>query len=132
MSSIEHLKKAVGYKSDKPAAHNNLALSFFENEEFEEALTHYRKAIELEPSSVHYNNRGLANYHFDNLPDARSDFDRAIELDPNDATIYFNRGNVFLNWKPDPLFENAHLDYDEALKIAPLNPKLYHSKGLAY
>jgi len=26
------------------------------------------------------------------------DFDRALEKDPNDATIYFNRGNVFLNW----------------------------------
>ena len=60
------------------------------------------------------------------------DFDRAIEKDPNDATIYFNRGNVFLNWKDEPNFEAAHKDYNEAIKIDPYNPKLYHSKGLAY
>lgn len=65
-SSIDHLKKAIGIKGDRAAAHNNLALSYFENEEFSEALEHYRKAIESDPSSVHYNNRGLANYHFDN------------------------------------------------------------------
>jgi len=55
-----------------------------------------------------------------------------LEKDPNDATIYFNRGNVFLNWKEVPKFKEAHRDYDEAIKIAPDNPKLYHSKGLAF
>jgi tetratricopeptide (TPR) repeat protein len=99
--SIECLKAATGMKPDKASAHNNLALSYFENEFFDEALTHYTKAIGIDPSSVHYNNRGLANYHFDKLEDAKADFDMAIEKDPSDATIYFNRGNVFLNWKPD-------------------------------
>ena len=33
--------------------------------------------------------------------DAKKDFDDAIEKDPKDATIYFNRGNVFLNWQQD-------------------------------
>jgi hypothetical protein len=37
-----------------------------------------------------------------------------------------------LNWKPEPEFEAAHRDYEEAIKIAPDNPKLFHSKGLAY
>ena len=109
-----------------------MALSYFENEEFTEALEHYKKAIDADPSSVHYNNRGLANYHHDKQDEAKQDFDRAIEKDPNDATIYFNRGNVFLNWKDEPNFEAAHRDYDEAIKIAPDNPKLYHSKGLAF
>ena len=56
----------------------------------------------------------------------------AREKDPNDPTIYFNRGNVFLNWEPQPQFELAHKDYDTALSIAPNNSKLWHSKGLAY
>lgn len=68
---------------------------------FEDALLHYTKAIGLSETSVHYNNRGLAQYHNDKLEDAKGDFDKAIEKDPNDPTIYFNRGNVFLNWKPE-------------------------------
>jgi len=51
----------------------------------------------MEASAVHYNNRGLAFYHFDKLEEALEDFNTAYEKDPNDATILFNRGNVYLN-----------------------------------
>jgi tetratricopeptide (TPR) repeat protein len=81
---------------------------------------------------VHFNNRGLAFYHFDQLESAKNDFDTAIEKDPRDPTIYFNRGNVYLNWKPKQKFDEAHKDYDFALEIAPTNAKLWHSKGLAF
>ena len=119
-------------KNDRPSAHNNLALSYFENSEFEEALVHYGKAIGLEASSIHYNNRGLAYFHFDKLEEAKQDFDMAIDIDPNDPMFYFNRGNVYLNWKPEQQFELAHQDYDTALSIDPNNAKLWHSKALAF
>ena len=54
-----------------------------------------------------------------------------MEIDPTDPIIYFNRGNVFLNMSP-PKYEAARTDYDYAISIAPHNPKLWHSKGLAY
>ena len=76
-----------------------MGLSYFENEEFEEALNSYQKAIQHDTeSAVHYNNRGLAYYHFDKLEEAKADFDIAHAKDPMDPTILFNRGNVFLNW----------------------------------
>jgi tetratricopeptide (TPR) repeat protein len=113
--SIEDLKQATIMKAEKASAHNNLALSYFESEYFDEALTHYTKAIQIEPSAVHYNNRGLANYHFDQFEEAKQDFDEALKKDGNDATIYFNRGNVYLNWKPTQMYDKAHEDYDQAL-----------------
>lgn len=119
-------------KPDRPSAHNNLGLSYFERGDFEDALIHYGKAIQLEPTSVHFNNRGLANYHINKQEEAKADFDMAIKKDPNDPTIYFNRGNVFLNWQEKQRFEDAHDDYDTAIQIAPGNAKLWHSKGLAY
>ena len=119
-------------KGDKAAAHNNLALSLFENKQYEEALIHYTKAISFEPTSVHFNNRGLTNYYFEKYEDAKDDFDKALERDVTDPTIYFNRGNVYLNWKENQNYEAAHLDYDKALQIAPNNPKLWHAKGLAF
>jgi len=90
-------------------------LSYYENGQWEDAVNHYQKAISSEPSAVHYNNRGLAQYHQGKLSDAKDDYDKALELDPNDATIYYNRGNVYLNWEPQPDFEAAHRDYDTAL-----------------
>jgi tetratricopeptide (TPR) repeat protein len=80
--SINDFKEAIKMRNDRPSAHNNLGLSYFENDEFDEALIHYRKAIDLEPSSVHYNNRGLAYYHFDKLTEAKEDFEAAIAKDP--------------------------------------------------
>ena len=128
-------------RNDRPSAHNNLGLSYFENDDFEEALIHYKKAIDLEPSSVHYNNRGLAFYHFDKLEEAAQDFEKAIELDPQDSTIYFNLGNVYLNWKK-PIkdsngrevdkFDEAIFRYDRALDIKKDNVKVLHAKGLTY
>lgn len=127
-------------RNDRPSAHNNLGLSYFENDEFEESLEYYKKAINLEPSSVHYNNRGLAFYHFDKLEEAAADFEMAIEKDPNDSTIYFNLGNVYLNWKKPIIkngvevdkFDEAILRYDMALDIKKDNVKVLHAKGLTY
>lgn len=126
-------------RPDRPSAHNNLGLSFFEYGEFDDALAHYKKAIEYEPTSVHHNNRGLAYFHFDKLEDAKNDFDIAIGKDPKNPTIHFNLGNVYLNWKGKKKFDEAIACYDKALKIqkdsAPVGNqvvKVLHSKGLAY
>ena len=126
------MKKAIEIRNDRPSVYNNLGLSFFEKGDFEEALVHYGKAITAEQSSVHYNNRGLAHYHINKQEEAKADFDMALDKDPHDSTIYFNRGNLFLNWEPQQRFEDAHKDYDTAVSIAPNNAKLWHSKGLAY
>ncbi len=68
--SIKDLQDATGLKKDKPSAYNNLALSQFENEDFDAAITNYDKAITLCKSAVHYNNRGLAHYHMNDLKSA--------------------------------------------------------------
>lgn len=39
------MKKAVELRGDKASAHNNLGLSYFEKEDFEEALNEFTKAI---------------------------------------------------------------------------------------
>jgi len=44
-ASIKELQEAVSLKGDKASAHNNLGLSYFEREDFEEALNSFTKAI---------------------------------------------------------------------------------------
>ena len=46
--SIEDLKVAVTLQGDKASAHNNLGLSYFEKEEFEEAISEFAKALQIE------------------------------------------------------------------------------------
>jgi len=127
--SIEDLKKAVELKGEKAGTHNNLGLSYYEKEDFDNALAEFTKAIGFEPHSFHYNNRGLAYFNTGKMDEAKFDFDRAIELNPEDPFYYYNRGNVFLNLGQ---YEEAHADYDEAIKLAPNTAKFWHSKGLAF
>jgi tetratricopeptide (TPR) repeat protein len=42
------LKKAIELRNDKASAHNNLGLSYFEKEDFDEALQEFTKAINIE------------------------------------------------------------------------------------
>ena len=134
--SIKDLEDAVKLEEKSSSAHNNLGLSFFESGRYDDAITHYGKAIQYDKQnskSVLLNNRGLAHYHSKKLDEAEKDFNEAIGLDPQDSTIYFNRGNAYLNWIP-PLkkIDEAHRDYEHAITLAPDNPKIWHSKGLAY
>jgi tetratricopeptide (TPR) repeat protein len=95
--SIEDLKKAVQLNNDKAEARNNLGLSYFEKEDFEEAISEFTKAITIEPSTFHLNNRGLAYYHLGLYDESKADYDEAIKKNPDDSLVYFNRGNVYLN-----------------------------------
>jgi tetratricopeptide (TPR) repeat protein len=107
--SVDYLKKATENQPNKAPAHNNLGLSYFEKEEWQEALESYEKAINLETQivldlgiskenlSFYYNNRGLAYYHLRNFSAATKDFDEAIRLNESNSENYFNRGNVHLN-----------------------------------
>ena len=71
----------------------------------------------------------LANYHMGRYDDALQCYNDAIKKNPDDALVFFNRGNVFLN-KGE--YELAHLDFDEAIRKESKNPKFWHAKGLAY
>lgn len=74
-ASIDNLRKSIDIQPNTAKAHNNLGLSYFEKEDFEEALTYYSKAINIEVTataelgvskeylSLYLNNRGLAYYH---------------------------------------------------------------------
>ena len=84
-------------KPDKAAAHNNLGLSYFESQDFPDALNEFTSAIKCENHALHLNNRGLAHYHIGELDKAKEDFDEALKLSSEDPYFYFNRGNVFLD-----------------------------------
>lgn len=62
------------------AVYNNLGLSFFENDQFSEAVAEYTHAIAKEDGGRHqelsfyYKNRGLAQYHLGEMGQALSDY----------------------------------------------------------
>ena len=88
--------------TDLAAVFNNLGLSYFENDQFGDAVNQYTQAINKEDPgrkqelSFYYKNRGLAQYHLGDMTNALENYKQAILLNPDNADNYFNRGNVYL------------------------------------
>ena len=71
-----------------------IAYTYLDRENFEEALRHYDKAIELNPLISAYTNRGAAKFGLGCYRAAIADCDIAIGFDPRDAIAYYNRGRA--------------------------------------
>ncbi len=97
--------------------------------EYEEAITHYTKVIELRPDFAGaYNNRGSAYSDKGELDRAIKDYDTAIEIKPDYANAYNNRGSVYSD-KGE--FDKAIKDYDTAIEIKP-DHDAYINRGSVY
>lgn len=95
----------------------NRGNDYLNQEKYDEAISDYNKALELDPKHVYaYNNRGLAYQAQGKYDKAMSDYNKALELDPKHVRTYNNRGNAYL--KQEKLAK-AILDYNKALALDP-------------
>ena len=86
----------------------------FQRGEYEEAISNYNRAIELDQNDViAYCNRGIAKSQLGQDQAAISDFDEAIQRGDNDAYTYFLRGKSKYTLEQ---YTSAIDDYDEAIR----------------
>jgi Flp pilus assembly protein TadD len=65
-------------------AHVNLGAVFFRQARFQEAISHYRRVLQLKPDSPEvHNNLGVALAHQGKFEEAISHFTRALQLKPD-------------------------------------------------
>ena len=90
-------------------------MTYDKQDQFDEAISDYNKAIEIDPKYAKaYNNRGWV-YHREGLYDkAISDYNKAIVINPRYAQAYVNRGVAYYR-KGDN--ENACSDVIRACEL---------------
>ncbi|MFH1836031.1 MAG: AAA family ATPase [Methanobacteriota archaeon] len=97
--------------------YHNLANDYYKIGEFDKAIEHYNKALELKPDLLEsYFNRGLAYTRQQDYDKALEDLNKVVQLNANLAEAYYTRGLVF-EYKQD--YKKAIVDYDKALKVDP-------------
>ena len=110
----------------------NKGMEYGKQGKFNEAITEFNKAIEIDPNSYNaYFNRGIAHKYVGDYDQAIVDYSKVVEINPKADNAYTNRGNIYAE-KGD--YDRAISDYNRAIEINP-NPKLanaYSNRGEAY
>lgn len=118
--AIKILQEIVSKDPDYALAHNDLGVLRYQNGEIREALTHYQKAVELDPDNIIFK-KNMAEYHLF----ADSNITRALELylsilkdHPYDVETLMAAATIS---RKVGLKDNARIFYDAILDIEPWN-----------
>src|SRR6185295_14073432 len=111
----EILEKLVAAYPNDERAHFNLGGYYFGQQDFKQAITHYKRATELDPKySTAFNILGYAYRQDGNYGDAETAFKKYIELIPNDPNPYDSYAELLLKMGR---FDEAITQYQKALSI---------------
>ena len=110
-------------------AHNNLGTALTDRGRFEEAIVHYRKALEIKPDHAQtLNNFGLAIAHFGRLDEAAAQYRKALKVEPEYVQAFNNLGNAMAGCGR---VEEAIAYYQKAVELKPDYADAYSNLGLA-
>jgi type IV pilus assembly protein PilF len=83
----------------------------------DDAIRHYRKAVEIAPEFyLAHNNLGSDYQGKSDFPNARKEFERVVQLNQSDAAAYFNLSNLYMLTSQLP---EAQQYLDEGLRREP-------------
>ena len=111
----EFLDRLIAAYPNDERAHFNLGGYYFGQQEFDQAITHYKKATELAPDySLAYNILGYAYRQEGNYEEAERAFKKYIDLIPNDPNPYDSYAELLLKMGR---FEDSIAQYRKALSM---------------
>lgn len=128
----EILERLVAAYPNDERAHFNLGGYYFGQQDFAQAIGHYKRATELAPDySTAFNILGYAYRQNEAYNDAENAFKKYIELIPNDPNPYDSYAELLLKMGR---FDEAIAQYNKALGIDPnfINSHFGIAAALAY
>ncbi len=110
---------------DAASVHNMLGIALQSQGKFDEAIEHYRYALQIRPDFAQaHNNAGCALRSQGKLNEAVSHFRQTLQLKPDSAEAHNNLGNtLFAQGK----FEEAAGHYRKALLVIPDDANIHYN-----
>lgn len=124
----------LGYKS---LSNNDLAIKYYnqgldatEKEQYENAITFYKKAITVDPEfAFAYDNMGICYRKLNDYDAAIKAYEKSLKIDPNGLMPLQNLGIAYI-YKKD--YKKAIKAYERLGKIQPENPEVFYGIGVVY
>ena len=122
--------EALNEQQRDTLAYANRGFKYFRKGQFDQAISNFNKAIELDPGvTLCYFARGQIFLAKEQIDNAISDFNKTIELNPYYTDAYIFRGSAY--FKGGQL-DKAIVDYNKVLEMEPDNTDIYNLRGNAY
>jgi tetratricopeptide (TPR) repeat protein len=100
----------------------------YDLENYDEALTSFEKAIQLNPShAIAFICRGEALEKLGRLQEALVSYEKGIELDLANANFWYSKSFVSYNLKH---YEEALASYNKAIELGLNNAQVWYARGL--
>jgi tetratricopeptide (TPR) repeat protein len=104
--------------------------AFFEENQYEDAIKHYQKAVKLYPENDNlFFLLGLAHVSLGKYEDALKDFQKAAELNQDNELTFHGMGIAFVNLGK---YKEAIETYQKAIALNPANDNYFYQIGMAH
>ena len=97
----DQFRRAVELVPDNPRAHNNLGLVYRGQGKLDEAAAAFQKAIDLDPTFLHFRNLGMVLAETGRYAEAERAVGRLIELRPNQYRAWGLLASIYANQHAD-------------------------------
>ncbi|MGI0495510.1 tetratricopeptide repeat protein [Alkalinema pantanalense CENA528] len=129
-AALKDLQQAVEIDGEDSEYWFDLALTCQNLKRYDEAITAYQKAIELNPKFAYpHNGLGAVYYYQKRYDEAISAYQKAIELDPKYASPHYNLGNLYQEHKR---YDEAITAYEKAIEIDSKFAPAHNNLGKIY
>jgi Flp pilus assembly protein TadD len=109
-------------------AHNNLGALLLKKGQTDEAIIHFRKALEIKADDAETQaNLGNALLQTGKLDEAVAQYYKALEVKPDYAEVHYNLGNALLH---EGQVDEAIAHYEKAIQIKPNYADVYNNLGV--
>lgn len=96
--------------------------------DFNAAITHCTRALELAPSNATaYSLRGAIYYRLNDFNSAIADYNKAIDFNANDYKNYYNRALAYVKLSN---YRAAAQDFSRAIELNPNDADSWYNRGL--
>ena len=130
--AIKEYKASLGFMPEHTLAHFNLAY-VLENYkiDFDEAILHYNKVLELEPKRYSFLHKNIGNLYYKKgeYDKAIDEYLKALKTIPNDSITHNDLGAAYLKKdQPDKAIE----EFKEAATLDPLDSTPHSNMAYVY
>jgi Tfp pilus assembly protein PilF len=119
---VQELQQAVTANPKNVDAVVQLGNTYFDAEQWDNAITWYKKAVDLDPKNADASTDLGVSLYYSNRPDeALAQFERSLKISPTHTKTLLNKGIVLAFGKQD--LRGAQAEWEKVVSLAPNSPE---------